>query len=166
VAGFLQHFGFSVHSLSDVVREAAARQGREGTRDDLIAIGVSLREQGGPGALARAVLPRLTARSVVDSIRNPGEVQVLRSLPSFLLLGVDAPQALRFERSLRRGRVGDGATLEEFDAKERRENSTTEAGQQLLATFKLADVEVNNDGTLEELHNKVKDALAGVGLVL
>jgi dephospho-CoA kinase len=166
VAKFLLRFGYSVHSLSDVVREAAARQGIEGTRDNLISIGVRLREEGGPGALARVVLPRLTSCSVVDSIRNPGEVEVLRTLLSFLLLGVDAPQRLRFERSLKRGRVGDGATLAEFDAKERRENSTTEAGQQLLATFELADIEVNNNGTLEALHSKVRDALAGAGVVL
>ena len=125
-----------------------------------------MRSDGGLGALAQAVLPRLASRAVVDSIRHPGEVDVLRTLPRFLLLGIDAPQPLRFERSLNRGRAGDGATLEDFAAKERRENSATEAGQQLLATFRLADIEIDNNGTLEELHEKAREALTGAGVSL
>jgi dephospho-CoA kinase len=164
VAKYLSEFGFTVHSLSDVVREEADRLGRDHTRDTLIRIGVELRTQGGAGALARHILPRLRGRDVVDSIRNPGEVEVLRTLPRFILIGVDAPQPLRFERSIRRGRTGDGATLEEFARKEARENSTTEAGQRLLATLALADVVVQNDGTLDDLRRKVDEALAQTGV--
>ncbi len=149
-----------------MVREEATRRGLDHTRDNLIGVGVRMRAEGGPGALALAVLPRLERRAVVDSIRSPGEVAVLRGLPRFLLLGIDAPLALRFERSLRRGRTGDGATLEEFARKEALENSTTEAGQQLLATLALADLVIDNDGTLEELHARVRDALARAGLDL
>ena len=166
VAKFLQGLGFSVQSLSDVVRREAARRGLEPTRDNLIRIGVEIRTLDGSGALARRILPELAGRSVVDSIRNPGEVAVLRTLPRFLLLGVDAPQALRFERSVRRGRTGDGATLEEFARKEQRENSTTEAGQQLLATLALADRVVQNAGSIEDLHRSVRAALKDAGVTL
>ena len=65
-----------------------------------------------------------------------------------------------------RGRAGDGATLEEFARKEALENSTTEAGQQLLATLALADIVVENDGTLEEMHDRLREHLARVGVVL
>ncbi|MFQ5878156.1 MAG: AAA family ATPase [Acidobacteriota bacterium] len=166
VAKYLSTRGFHLHSLSDVVREEAARSGLAPTRDNLIRTGVRMRSAGGPGALARKILPRLRGRDVVDSIRSPGEVAVLRGLPRFLLLGVDAPLELRFERSLRRGRVGDGATLEEFAARERRENSTTEAGQQLLATLRLADTVIDNDATIEELHLRVRETLEGAGVAL
>jgi dephospho-CoA kinase len=155
-----------VFSLSDVVRRRAALEGLEPTRDHLIRIGVRMRAEGGPGALASTILPRLTGPSVVDSIRNPGEVLVLRSLPRFVLIGVDAPQELRFERSVRRGRVGDGATLQEFARKEVVENSTTESGQQLRATFALSDVVVENDGTLDELRDRLRRALGERGLTL
>jgi len=159
VAKFLATYGFGVCSLSDVVREEATRRGLDHSRDNLIRIGVELRASGGTGALARRILPQLNQRAVVDSIRNPGEVDVLRTLPRFVLLGVDAPQTLRFERSTRRGRPGDGATLEEFARKEALENSETEAGQQLVRTLALADAVVINDGTIETLHVKVRDAL-------
>jgi dephospho-CoA kinase len=164
VAKFLAAHGFQVYSLSDVVRREATRIGLDHGRDNLIRVGVRLRARGGPGALAGRILPRLRGQAVVDSIRNPGEVAVLRRLPRFLLLGVDAPQALRFERSLRRGRIGDGATLEEFARKEARENSTTEAGQQLQATLAMADCVVDNDSTLDALHARVRAALERRGI--
>ncbi len=149
-----------------MVREEATRLGLDHTRDTLIALGVRLRTSGGTGALAQAILPRLEERAVVDSIRNPGEVAALRSLPRFILLGVDAPQRLRFDRSIRRGRPGDGSTLEEFAGKEARENSTTEAGQQLQATLALADVVIQNDATLDELHARVRRALAARSITI
>jgi dephospho-CoA kinase len=166
VAKFLGDHGFSIHSLSDVVRQAATELGLDHTRDSLIATGVRLRAEAGSGALAKRILPRLKGKEIVDSIRHPGEVAQLRTLPRFLLLGIDAPQPMRFERSLRRGRVGDGATLEEFARKEARENSTTEAGQQLLATLALADIVVQNDGSIADLHRRVKDALARAGTAI
>jgi dephospho-CoA kinase len=156
----------TVHSLSDVVREEATRLGLDHTRDTLITLGVRLRTTGGAGALAQAILPRLEARAAVDSIRNPGEVAALRSLPRFILLGVDAPQRLRFDRSIKRGRTGDGDSFEEFARKEARENSTTEAGQQLLATLALADVVIQNDSSLDELHVRVQRALEARSITL
>lgn len=161
MAKFLAARGFAVRSLSDAVRDEATLRGLDHTRDSLIRVGVELRTEGGPGALARRILPSLGRRAVVDSIRNPGEVEVLRTLPRFMLLGIDAPQLLRFQRSVLRGRLGDGATLAEFSRKEERENSTTEAGQQLLATLALADRVVDNDGTIEDLHERTRRALAG-----
>lgn len=164
VAKFLAAHGFSVHSLSDVVREAATATGLEHTRDNLIAVGNRLRQAGGPGALARQILERLRGPAVVDSIRSPGEVAVLRTLPRFVLLGIDAPLPLRFERSIRRGRTGDGTTLEEFASKEARENSRTETGQQLVATLALADRLIRNDDTLETLHGRARTVLAELGV--
>ncbi|MGH9750748.1 MAG: hypothetical protein ACRD6R_12590 [Candidatus Polarisedimenticolia bacterium] len=148
------------------MRDEATRRGLAHSRGNLIRVGVEMRAAGGPGALARRILPLLARPSVVDSIRNPGEVAVLRRLPRFLLLGVDAPPALRFQRSLRRGRLGDGATLEEFVRMEARENSRRRAGQQLRATFRLADARVDNDGTIAELHKATRRTLGTLGLSL
>lgn len=150
-------------SLSDIVREAATAAGLELSRDNLIATGVRLREEGGPGILAERILPRLTGPTVVDSIRGPAEVAVLRRAPGFVLLSIDAPVALRFERSRLRGRLGDGATLEEFGAKEARENAATESGQQIRRTMALADRTILNDGTLADLDARLRAALEALG---
>jgi dephospho-CoA kinase len=159
VARFLGENGFSLHSLSDVVREEATLRGLDHSRDSLIRTGTALRKEFGEGVLAQRTLRRLTARSVVDSIRSPGEIEAFRTLPGFHLLGIDAPLDVRFERSRRRGRAGDGETIEDFLRKEQLEKATHGPGQQLDVCFSQADLVVHNDGTLEELRRKVKQVL-------
>ncbi|MGH9866968.1 MAG: AAA family ATPase [Candidatus Polarisedimenticolia bacterium] len=155
VASWFVAQGFVYHSLSDVLREELDRAGLPPTRENLIARGNELRARHGAGVLAERILPRLTGRDVVDSIRNPAEVQVLRGRADFILLGVDAPLEERFLRAVSRGRPGDGPTLEEFRAKEARENSPDETRQQLARTFAMADHTLANDGTLEDLRGRV-----------
>ena len=155
VAAHLASRGFAVHSLSDVVREAAAARGLPPERAHLIRIGNLLREEGGPGVLAQRILPRLETRSAVDSIRNPAEVEVLRGLPHFLLLGVVAPVELRFGRMQSRGRAGDPTTLDGFRMREAQENTADPAAQQLEATLALADRRVDNGADLAQLHTAV-----------
>jgi dephospho-CoA kinase len=165
VADYLRILGFVVHSLSDIVREEAAAGGFPPEREHLIRTGNELRRVGGPGVLAERILPRLGDRDVVDSIRNPAEVAVLRRAPGFHLLGVDAPARVRFERSLARSRVGDPVTFEAFLDRERQENSADPAAQQLRATILLADRIVRNEGTLAALRREVDRALASFGLL-
>jgi len=151
-ARVLKGLGLAYHSLSDIIREEAVARGLTTGRDDLIATGNALRKEGGPGALAERILPRLGKRDIVDSIRNPSEVEVLRTVPGFVLLGVDAPIETRFERA--RGREGRGDALENleaFRAKEEEENTRDPAAQRLRATFALADHVLANDGTIESL---------------
>lgn len=164
VSDYLRSQGFAVHSLSDIVREESASRGFPPERVHLIRIGTMLREEGGPGVLAERLIPRLGARDVVDSIRNPAEVERLRAVPGFVLLGVDASAALRFARSLGRARPGDPQSLGEFEERERQENSANPAGQQLQATIALADRVIENDGDLPALHAKVDDVLRSLGV--
>ncbi len=51
-----------------------------------------------------------TDQVALVSVRNPSEVECLRELPHFVLIGVAAPQAVRFEREVRRGREPAPAT--------------------------------------------------------
>ena len=159
VASHLRALGFEVYSLSDIVREEAARRGLPPEREHLIRIGNLLRREGGAGMLASRLLPRLGERAVVDSVRNPAEVAVLRGLPHFVLLGLRASVEHRFQRSRGRGRPGDPTTLGEFRDRERQENSDDPAAQQLEATFRLADHVIDNTGDLAELRRAVDAAV-------
>jgi dephospho-CoA kinase len=165
VSSYLEGLGFAAHSLSDVVREEATRQGLDHSRDSLIRTGTYLRESFGAGVLALRIIPLLKERSVVDSIRNPGEIEVLRTVPGFFLLGVDAPVSMRFERSRRRARSGDGLTLEDFRRKEAMEQAESGPGQQLRTCLSLADEILLNDGTLEDLRLRVREVLGRRGIV-
>jgi hypothetical protein len=95
----------------------------------------------------------------VDSIRNPAEVEVLRREPAFLLIAVDAPIELRYERARLRSRAGDGSTLQEFAARERLELGSDPVQQQIHLTIRMADLRVDNSGTLPDLHHAVIAAL-------
>ncbi|MSR77672.1 MAG: hypothetical protein EXS63_05540 [Candidatus Omnitrophica bacterium] len=162
VARYLEERGFHYYSLSDVLREAAQKEGLEVTRENLIEIGNRLRSERGPGVLAEAIFSRLDPEKhyIVDSIRHPSEVEVFRRRRDFFLAQVKAPQRLRFERIKQRAREKDPITFEEFVAVEEKEGVSSErAHQQLDKTITLADIVFDNAGPLKMLHEQVKEVL-------
>jgi len=155
VAGIFSKYGFSYFSLSDIVRNEAKRKGLELTRDNLIMVGNGLREKGGPGILAHMIMNKLDEFSIIDSIRNPEEIHVLRGLDGFIFAGVNAVPEVRFKRMQARGRTGDPATYEDFLAKERIENTTAVSGLQLGNCLEMADIIIENNGSIKELEEYI-----------
>jgi len=155
-AAFFVDRGYAYASLSDVIRERLAAEGREPSRDNLIAMGNALRRNGGPGILARLVLEKVRGRTVIDSIRNPREVEELRAREGFILLAVDAAPAVRFQRVLLRGRNESASTREDFLRKEAEEMGADPEAQQLHRCLEMADAIILNDGTLDDLHRRLE----------
>lgn len=162
VAEYLQKKGFAFASLSDVVREELAKESKEITRDNLVEKANVLRAEFGPGILAKKVLAKLEKdrNYVIDSIRNPGEVEELKKHKNFFLLYVTAPPEIRFERMHARARESDPRTLEAFLHLEKLERKGDVAHQNLEATAKLADRIIINDGDLPQLYDRIDGALA------
>lgn len=160
VVDYLRARSFYALSLSDVIREELEARGQSETRERMIETGNALRAAHGPDALAQRLLQRVLPdrNYVIDSVRHPAEVEALRAgRADFRLLWVDADPALRFERLRARGRGGDPGSAAELRTLEGRELSSDDpAGQQLLAVKQLADLELRNDGSLEELHAQVQ----------
>ena len=154
VAEYFQDKGYEFYSLSDMIREEIRSKGLEVTRENLIATGRRLREEGGPSALADRVRQKFQENHnyIIDSIRNPAEVKSLQQAPEFKLIYVDADQKVRFERVVSRKREGDPLDFDKFVELENKElQSDNPAAQQLNQTIALADVTVHNNGTIEEL---------------
>ncbi len=163
VSEYLKSRGFEYHSLSDEIREEIRRTGREITREVLIEVGNDLREKFGSGILADRILPKLEQNHnyVIDSIRNPSEVETLKRRKDFILLAVDADQTVRFERSRKRARESAAQTIEQFIDEENRElESANPSSQQLQATRRKADLVVTNNGTLDNLHRRLDELLS------
>ncbi len=162
-AAYLRKKGFTYLSLSDEIRKVAAEKSIEPIRENLINLGNSLRKRYGASYLAFRVNKKISKDKeknyIVDSIRSPAEVKELKKNKDFVLIGVDAPVEIRFERSRKRARQGDAKTLEEFEAMEKKENLKKESGQQLDRCFEMADVYVSNEGSLTELHKIIDDLL-------
>ena len=158
-ARFFVDSGFAFFSLSDIIRRELEVRGLEENRDNLIRTGNELRETSGADVLARRVMALISDHSVIDSIRNPEEIAALREFPGFLLLALDAPVGVRYERTRKRGRNESSRTLEEFQAKEAEEWSDRKTRQQLHACIRLADHVIQNDGTLDELRAQLEKFL-------
>jgi Dephospho-CoA kinase len=156
---FLAANGYSRCSLSDVIREELYARGEEPSRDNMIRTGNELRATGGPDVLARRISAKLEPPAVIDSIRNVAEVDCLRRLPGFILVAVDAPVELRYQRVLLRGRNESAGTLDEFRRKEDEERAGGRDEQQLGPVMAAADLTITNEGTLEEFHAKLRGLL-------
>ena len=162
VADFLKSRGFQYYSLSDIIREELKAKRIEITRDSLIRTGIKLREDFGPSVLADRISEKLDSDKnyIIDSIRNPHEVETLKKLPLFRLINVEAPIKVRFERCKQRAREGAELTLEEFKKTEDRERKSKDPhAQQLDKTATLADFMINNSGSLETLEQKVVEVI-------
>ena len=160
-AGYLKSKGFEYYSLSDILREEAGLRGVEPSRENLIALGNELREKNGPAVLANLTAKKIKDNNnyVIDSIRNPFEIEALRKLNKFTLIGIDAPVELRFKRAVKRNRLGDSKTLKDFIEKEKRENVVSATNQQLENCFKEADIKIMNDSGMENLSKKIDEAI-------
>lgn len=162
VAKYLQERGFQYFSLSDVLREEAVKEGKEISRDVLVELGNKLRSEFGPGVLAEKIFPRLDPEKhyVIDSVRHPSEIQVLRRRADFILAAVRAPERLRFERMKQRGRERDPKSFEDFLTLETREaGSGTTSDQQLDGAIALADAVLENTGPIKMLHDQIRELL-------
>lgn len=160
VADFLKSSGFIYYSLSDVIREAIKEEGHEITRERLIAKGRELRKKGGPSVLAERILEKLDIDKnyVIDSIRNPAEVNALKRRKDFHLFFIDADARIRFERIKKRGRENDPKDFKTFVMLEEKElKSQDPAAQQLEDTARLADVVIQNNESIQALENKIKE---------
>ena len=154
---------FVSYSLSDILRSELKSRGIEINRDNLIAVGNELREKHGPGVLAKLTVEKIKnmPQALVDSIRNPFEIEELRNnLKDFKLIGITADEKTRYERAKKRGREGEKEiSFEEFIAKEEKENSDSQTGQQLLKCFQMADIKIDNSGKVEKLYENIEKIL-------
>ncbi|MFC1732484.1 AAA family ATPase [candidate division KSB1 bacterium] len=165
VADILKEKGFEYHSLSDIIREETRNRGLDENRDNLIAIGNELREKEGPGTLAIRTLKKFEVQDrnfIVDSIRNPSEIEELKKNKSFKLIAVDAPIELRYNRIKGRNRASDFVSFEKFKEQEESELKGGETSQQLVVCMQMADFNITNELTIDDLKKKVEDVLGGL----
>ncbi len=163
VVRFLEARSFCSHSLSDVIRDELRERGHEESRERMIETGNAIRAAEGPGGLATRLASRLVSdrNYVIDSVRHPAEVEVLRALTGrFRLIWVDADEAIRLERIRARRRSGDPTTLDELRRLEGAElGSDDPSTQQLLAVRELADFSLDNGASLEDLQHALQEIL-------
>ena len=150
IAKFLESTGYLRITLSDfLIQEARAREVAP-TRVNLQHLGDELRRRNGGSVLFKRALKMANQvkadRVVIDGIRNPDEVRALKDEQGAILIGVT--------RSQWQGSTQDAAA----SSRERNPNEPA-WGQRVAESISMADLMVENAGTLDELCLKVSDLL-------
>ncbi len=161
--------GFMHVSISDMLREEATRRGLDHERPTLVEVGFSLNEQYGPGAgVLRAIERWREQRSdylgglVVSSIRVVAEGEAIKRHGGTLLFS-DAPEEIRYERSLKRLRDDQTSiTLQEFIEREQTELRGLAGPDRpnLRAVQAMADATIINDKTMDEYTDRIATVLS------
>jgi len=158
----IQKFNSKYVTLSDVIRGELERRKGLMDRITLQEMGNEMRKKYGPhilAFLAAEYLSRDKDLVIIDGIRNPAEGQYLKKKfgHDFIWICVDAPKEIRFQRSLERRQHDDPRTIEEFSAVDDRDLGLGEPeyGQHTKRCMDMCDYKVVNDGTVEQLKEKV-----------
>ncbi len=151
---------FIHYRSSQVLVDILGRLGLPVTRENEVALVGGLRERFGGGVLAEAlkiqVKHKKQQRVVIDGIRHPGELDILKLMPGFLLVYVTAPLDLRYQRALQRGeKIGETSfSLPDF---KREEKLPTEIHIRPMA--RAARVTLVNGTTLADLYKQVEEKI-------
>ena len=93
---------------------------------------------------------------VVDGIRTDSDIKYFKKIPEFKLIFVESDLEKRFERIRQRNENPDDNT-KTFDEFKREHELETE--KKIEGFKKIADYVVRNEGTIEELHNKIDNII-------
>lgn len=160
--------GFKHYSVSKFIHEWLRLTKAPESRDDLIKGGNELRRKYGADSIVRSLFKRAGAsgkNAVIESIRNPKEAEFIKSRPDGFLIAVDADPEKRFNRTKKVGGIKDNVTFDEFRLQEEREmHSADPNAQDLRKCIEMADFKIQNDETLEELHQRVEGVLKEIEL--
>ncbi len=98
---------------------------------------------------------------IIEGIRNTGEVEYLKSLPNFTLIGVKSKRELRFKRLLQRNKPWDPKTWNDFLIVDRRDLGIGQdkSGQQVKRCLRYCDYVLANNKDVKDFQRKVKKLL-------
>jgi len=159
---------FLHYSVRGYLTEEIARRGMPLNRDSMVTVANDLREKNNPAFIVEQLYHqafKAGKNAIVESIRTPGEIDMLKSLKNFYLIAVDADPKIRFERIKMRKSETDNINFETFLENEKREMFTDDPNKQNLSKcIAQADFILSNNGTVEDLYKKTDEILQKIYL--
>ena len=132
-------------------------------------LGNQLRRRYGNDVLAKTAWNFMQKRKeilIIDGIRNPGEAEFLRKVNGrdFVLIAVDAPREVRWERIVKRNDAVDPKNFEDFVKADDRDQGVGEPdyGQQVRKCIEMADIVLDGSGPLEEFVKRCDEVVAKI----
>lgn len=154
VANAAKSMGLKVIIMGDVIREEAKKRGIKESPEALGELMLTLRREEGPDAIAKRCIQNLSINdiAIIEGVRSLEELNFFKRIADVLLIAVHAAPLTRFKRLIKRGRVDDPKSFEEFMERDMREIKIG-----IGSVIALADVMFVNEGTIEELIDKSKE---------
>lgn len=127
------------------------------TRPNLQNLAIVMNETFGTETLANAAKFSIEGDTadviILDGVRREAEYKLVKSMKNNLVIYITAEQNLRYQRlKLRSEKVGEvGLTFEQFLKEE-----GSKAESEIPELSKKADITIENNSTLEEFKNKIK----------
>jgi dephospho-CoA kinase len=144
--------------MGDIVWEEIKKMGLTLNEKNVGEIANNMRKKHGMDIWAIKTIERIkniknTDILVIDGIRNLEEIETFkRNLgDDFLLVAIQVTDELRYQRAMNRNRKDDSKDLAIIKERDNREISWG-----LNIVIASADVIISNEGSLLELHNKIK----------
>lgn len=143
--------------FSDILAETLLIWDIPITRPNLQKLSLTMENSFGASSLANAAKFSIEGDSadiiVFDGIRREAELKLVKNMPDHILIYITADQKLRYERLKKRSeKVGEtGLTFEQFMAEEK-----SPAEILIPGLGKKADLKIENNGSLEEFKQKIK----------
>lgn len=165
----VEKYGAKRYRFSDALRNMLDELALPQTRANLTRLSSELRQAFGENVLAEAIRNKVVQDIdvpliVIDGIRRSGDVDFFREFPDFILLYIDAPLELRYERLIKRRQNADdhSKTFEEFKREHELETEAPVPGLKAQAQHVIG-----NQGTLEDLQaaiDRIVSPLTGEGV--
>jgi len=161
----LKKKGFESSSTSDRIREEIIRRGLQISRNSLTEVANDLRSKFGNDILSKRTAEYLgNAKSdlfVIDSIRNPKEIEFFKSQYDMKVVAITADQRIRYNRFIERKTNSEPMSFERFcdiDDKELHGDQGSHS-QRVEDCMKMADKTLENNGSVEDLEEKIDTML-------
>ncbi len=147
-----------VVTMGDVVRNEAKRRNIEPSGNNLGKIAKELRENQGPGIIAKKCMDLIMKKKneviIVDGIRSLVEVRIFRTNWKFPIIAIIVDEKNRLKRLFNRFRSDDPKDLEELKERDRRELKFG-----LDKVIEKADYNISNNSTIDDLKITTKDVV-------
>lgn len=151
--------GFTHYAVRDYLTTLLIERGMTVDRTGMRQVANELRATYEPAYVVKKLYEKAAAdkcaRCIIESVRNVGEAEFLKSIGAFLI-AVDADQMLRYTRVQGRRSATDQVDFLTFVEHEEREmHPVGPHDMDLRGVMARADVTIHNDGSLQDLHAHV-----------
>ncbi len=155
---YLENKGLKSVVMRTVVEDEMREKGVEVNNKNLREYATKIREEGGMDIVAKMCVPLVkklleeNENILIDGVRSYDEVELFKKEfgEDFVLIAIFAPFKIRFERLKKRGRPWD---IQDEKGLRWRDKKELEWG--VGKSIALADMIIDNSGSLEEFHSKL-----------